>query len=171
MNKKAFIVIGPESSGTRVMTEIFIKSGCSGDFGHQQYFDETPPSSEKLVVWRRSIPHAKVKEPDIKKMYNKLVEEKYDVTVIVTTRDMSCMIKSQINAPHILSEEEGIKNISDAYLFIFSLINELKVKYYVVSYESLILHQESTINYLSSLIGISLSPIEFRNENIKWNNT
>lgn len=168
MNKKAFIILGAESSGTRVMAEVFVRSGCVGGYGHIQEFDDISPTNQQYIVWRRSVPHAKIKEPDVVRIYDELINAKYDIAVIVTMRDMNCMIQSQLNAPHILCEADGVQNISDAYLFIFSFIKDLNLKYHIINYESLILHQEPTLKYLSSLIDFPLSPIEFRNENTKW---
>jgi LPS sulfotransferase NodH len=42
MDKRAFLVLGPESSGTRLMTKLLMVAGCYGDDGHVQRLDRDP---------------------------------------------------------------------------------------------------------------------------------
>ena len=59
--KRAFLVLGAESSGTRLVTRLLIAAGCHGDGGHQQPFDKwqaasSPFDGKDPIVWRRSYP-------------------------------------------------------------------------------------------------------------------
>ena len=66
--KRAYLVLGAESSCTRFITKCLIKAGCSGTTldwethephpnGHAQKIVFTDPT-ENCIVWRRSFPHA-----------------------------------------------------------------------------------------------------------------
>lgn len=166
--KKAFIIAGPESSGTRMLTKIFIESGCFGSDDHDQPFDHKPPLEEENVVWRRSIPHGGVKEPNIEYMYKYLVDKNYEVILIIINRDIFCTINSQISNNHVTEEDTSIQNIQDSFVFIFGLIKKLNIKYFLINYESLILHYTWTIKNLSKLINFNLIDFNVKNENIKW---
>jgi len=58
----AFLVVGGESTGTRLVTEVLIALGCHGDSGHKQRLDTDIDKGEDIpmpFVWRRSMPHQK----------------------------------------------------------------------------------------------------------------
>ena len=55
--RTAFIVVGPESSCTRMVKELLIDAGCFGDKTNQQQLDKAIPDNEKLMVFHRSVPH------------------------------------------------------------------------------------------------------------------
>jgi hypothetical protein len=168
--KKAFLIVGPESSGTRALAKIFVESGCVGSYGHSQPFDDPWPSgTEENIVWRRSVPHDGLKEPDLDKMYSYLVSKDYDVCFLVTTRNIDCMASSQVKTWGY-TREESLKNIYDSYIFIFSIIGNMKGNYYMVNYESLIQDEAYILRTLSELIGINLVIIGFSDENSKWIN-
>lgn len=168
--KKAFIIVGPESSGTRMLTRLFVESGSCGSDQHDQLFDHVFPSSEDNIVWRRSIPHGGIKEPNVEEMYKHLVDKGYSVILIIINRDIICTVNSQINNNHVSTEIDSIKNIQDSFVFIFDLIKKLNIKYFLINYESLILHKTWTIQNLSKLINFELIDFDIKNENIKWIN-
>lgn len=78
---KAFLVLGGESTGTRMVTQLLCEAGCYGDHGHQQRLDNSLPIDQPLVVWRRSVPHAR-KMPDIQAMISRLEDFGYEVTAV-----------------------------------------------------------------------------------------
>jgi hypothetical protein len=166
--KNCFMIIGPESSGTRMLTRIFIDSGCIGSDDHDQFFDSAPPLEEMNVVWRRSIPHGGIKEPNIEEMYNHLISNNYNITIIVISRDIFCTIFSQIQNNHVENKHQSIENIQNSFLFLFNLIKKLNAKYFMINYESLILHKDWTIDNLSKLINFNLKIPDIKNENVKW---
>ena len=72
--RKAFIVVGPESSGTRATTKVLGLGGCFGDAEHDQRIDsflvknQLPPNvGDSPIVLRRSVPHEGV-FPDLHKL-------------------------------------------------------------------------------------------------------
>jgi len=115
--KKLFIVVGPESSGTRLTTRILCESGCFGDFEHYQRLDEFIEDNNslaniigdnELVVFRRSVPHGG-EFPEFKKMFYKFYNVKiFTPFVIVITRNIFELCKSKMN-------NNGKESIEDAY--------------------------------------------------------
>lgn len=132
--KRAFLVLGAESSGTRLMTRILINAGCYGNEHHDQTLDNKIPEHESLIVWRRSVPHRK-KWPDLVGMVEKLEEFGFEITVFIMSRDWYSMARSQVNAPHVENATKAYENISNAYEYIFAAMTAMK--YELVNYEAL----------------------------------
>lgn len=173
---EAFLVLGPESSGTRMMTKILLKAGCLGEATHNQTWDHLHfPVGDQPIVFRRSIPHAK-KMPDITSIVARMQYSGYDVSVIVTVRDWHAMALSQVSNRHVKSEKEAIMNIRSAYPHIFRFLDVMSngiVPYYIVSYESIV-ESDQSINEMLSMIGVpqlsqeGLKELNIYNGNDKW---
>lgn len=136
--KRAFLVLGPESSGTRLATKILTAGGCHGQAGNKQDLDTRPPVGN-LVVWRRSVPHFHYHEwPDIGEMRRKLDAFGYDVSAVVTSRDWFAMISSQLKAGHQSDASIALDVIQRAYLHIFTHLKAEKILFVVCSYEAIV---------------------------------
>jgi len=135
--KRAFIVIGPESTGTRLWTRVLIGCGCYGDGGHSQRLDAMIPKGEPLIVWRRSAPHAH-KWPDLAAMAQRLRGAGYpSVQVLVTTRDWWATTRAQVRDGHVRSEDEAASHLRIAYAKIFDALYKTGLPFTVLSYEGL----------------------------------
>jgi|TARA_B100000035_G_scaffold313794_1_gene328345 hypothetical protein len=185
--KRAYIVLGAESSCTRFITNLLIKAGCSGrtwNQNHEQEIDFKDPTDD-LVVWRRTYPHKwddvnnypyVVNDtfgiPDTDGMYTRLVELGYQVKVVVTMRDFYTTSMSGVNVgfrPHTQTLEKAYHNTKEAYKFIFSFINKYNLDYVLINYESCVINGEKYFNEMLSLLGLNkLSDIGFRDENSKY---
>lgn len=60
--KQAYLVIGPEASGTKLLTACLIAMGAYGDAGNDQRLDEDMTPGHTIthggpIVLRRSVPH------------------------------------------------------------------------------------------------------------------
>lgn len=160
---RAFIVIGPESSGTRMLTEVLVKAGCEGDYGHEQRWD-TEEIKGDLVVWRRSYPH--LQEPvEIKALLERLKD--YEVKVIITTRDFYPMARSSVLRGHCKTTDEALNRMNDAYCKVFAQLKKLKLPFIVVSYENLALNKNA-INVLLAELKLPLTNFEITNQNEKY---
>lgn len=135
MSKRAFLVLGPVSSGTRLMTRILMSVGCEGDYGHRQRWDNGLPKDESCIVWRRSVPHKDWKYPPISKMINALKDCGYRVQAVITSRDWHATASSIVknHVPETMSE--ALESIRKAYRHIFKEIGG--VRYELVNYEAL----------------------------------
>lgn len=154
MINRAFLVLGPESSGTRLMTRLLITAGCYGDDGHKQRLDEHIPDNEPLIVWRRSVPHDG-QYPDLAKMVKGLRAVGYVVTAVIMSRDWHAMAESQVNAPHTRSKKVAAANTRDAYRHIFAYL-PYQVPYELVNYESLTRRPETAVKRLYERLGLDV---------------
>lgn len=146
--KRAFLVLGPESSGTRLLTEILLGAGCQGSADHDQAFDRHLDTARNLIVWRRSMPHGSGSHrrwPDLdNEMLTPLVRRGFQVAVFATIRSHYCMVRSQLAVPHVSSLQEAERNVAEAMLRIatFASRNRLPIRY--VPYEEII-HSSAAI--------------------------
>jgi hypothetical protein len=165
--KRAFLVIGAESTGTRLATKILMENGCVGDNTHHQPFDKKPGEIQKhhLVVWRRSFPHNEV-FPNIKGLVNLL--KGFRVTVVVTIRDWYTTSKSNVRVSRAHNLDDAYARVGDAYLRIFQQIIDNNLHYVMLNYDSLVLEPENTQKtFLANLRLPFKTLVEITNENRK----
>ena len=166
MSRRAFLVFGPESSGTRLLTSIFVAAGCDGDVSHEQRFDWNPPQ-ENLIVWRRSFPHDHA-WPDVMDMVSQLRSWQYEVKVAVITRDWHCLAASQVQNGHAANRSEATDQIQEAYLRIFTGLKEVQADFMVVSYESLVQRPNESIDALMKECGLPTPGLDIHDGNAKY---
>ena len=164
--KRAFLVLGPESSGTRLMTRILIGAGCLGDDGEIQRLDDGIPDVP-LVVWRRSIPHAGT-WPVIPQMVANLRIAGHHVMAVVTTRAWYPMTQSQLAARHVPNLEVALTHLQRAYPFITGALTSNCVAYVMASYEMLVQRPEATLAWLSARLELELPAAKLYDGNAKW---
>ena len=135
--KRAYLVVGAESSGTRMLTSILIAGGCTGSPEHFQPYDRNPPTADR-IVWRRSIPHAGTL-PQIGDMAKYLEGLGYVVTAIFITRDWHATIHSQLKgAQHAKTAADAVQNIVNAYAYSLAQFVDHQMTFIVVSYEQIV---------------------------------
>ena len=173
-NNRAYLILGPESSGTRLMAKILIKAGCLGTDDHVQSFDtEDLPEPTQPIVWRRSVPHGE-DWINIANMVYRMEEAGYCVTIIITNRDWYAMGLSQVRQGHANTFDTAIKNIERAERFIYSNIFSVGVPFLGMSFESLI--RLEAINCNLGLLGLpnlseeQIKELELFDANSKWFN-
>ena len=147
---KAILILGPEATGTRLLTTILISAGAVGDATHFQPFDDGNISGD-LIVWRRSVPHMK-KWLNLQDMLESL--EGYDVCAVVTVRDWWCTEKSQVRNAHVPNVETAAVNMARSYREIFGQLATFNVPFSVVVYESLVAYPHSVQRALMSDLGL-----------------
>ena len=148
---KAFIVTGPQSSGTRMMTRALILSGCF----EIADVDELPVESGSPVVIHRSIPHAG-RWPN---WWGKVLEfnrADYEVQPIIMSRDWNALCLSQIKRAFVGSREEAEENIRKAYQ---SATQSLPM-YVMISYESFCLSPDFRRWLFTERFGLPKTPID-----------
>ena len=151
--KHAFLVMGPESSGTRLATRILIDAGCIGDPDHPQRWDAEQFAEQTPIVWRRSFPHA-AQWPDIGRWVGLLREHDYSVRAIVTTRDPYAMAQSQVTVGHTGHAEASRRHIQEAYTRIFEGLGRNRVEFVVLSYEALVQRPGKVAGWLLRAMGL-----------------
>jgi hypothetical protein len=147
------------------MTSALIAAGCEGQDTHAQHFDGHFPTG-KQIVWRRSFPHAGG-WPRAKQIVSRLESENYVVKALVMTRDWHCMSNSQVAHQHASTVNNAMSSIREAYHRIFGVLNETKVEYVMVSYESLVFSGLDAVNEVLAIFGLSASGIAIENGNLK----
>jgi hypothetical protein len=154
---KAILVVGGESTGTRMMTSILCRMGFYGDDDHIQRLDDAIPQYP-AIVWRRSVPHAG-QFPPLCEMVERLRGMGYNVSALVMCRDWYATAKSQVKATHAKTDAQAIENLRKAYAHIYQQLTGVPFKQ--VSYEGLVQRPELTVWRLLDLPTI-------RDENEKW---
>ncbi len=170
----AYLVTGPESSGTRLMTAIIMACGAAGSAEHQQPWDTTdfPPAREFGVdiVFRRSIPHGG-HIPNLVEILQRMQQAGYTVRMVVMVRDMFACAHSQVRAGHVQDVVAAMANIINAYRLIATTITRVSCPAHFVPYEALILHPEA-IPEMVGCLGLTLDrPVSITDENAKYYRT
>ena len=150
--KRAFLVLGPESSGTRWLTQA-------------QRWDTQWPTDEPLIVWRRSFPHAEA-WPNIPQKVRRLRALGYDVQALVTCRDWFAMEQSQCGFHASLDEVRA--NMQEVYSLIFAVIAIARLPYLVVSYEAIGQRPNEFMARVYRWLNLPVVPVDWRNGNDKW---
>ena len=145
MEKTGIIIIGPESSGTKLLTRLFMEQGYSGDDTDNQSYDTVNPTYKK-VVWRRSLPHGKIwyNVPDLVRKLDCL---EYNVKVVGIIREMSATCQSQIRHGHVRDMEEAMRNYKQSLLY-------LKDVDYMLTYESLVLSPNTSMQRMFNMLNL-----------------
>lgn len=138
--RRAWLVLGPECSGTRLWTTILMAGGCTGSADHSQWWDEHEFEEEdELVVWRRSFPHGSDRGwPDVGAMVARLQAAGYAVRALVTTREPYAMASSQVKNGYSGSMDEALEKIGRSYAMIFDVLYRYQVPVLVETYEGLV---------------------------------
>jgi hypothetical protein len=159
-----YVLVGPESSGTKLTAELLRRAGCrsveilGGDDGSALPLDGHPP------LIRRSLPHGHL-WCTVSELATLLGVE--DVRVVVTTRDWFTMIDSQVARGLATDPETAVANIRRAYHDIFTGIRELDAPYLVSSYEALTSQPRYAERLLRSL-DLPPASVECYEANAKW---
>lgn len=164
--KIAYFVIGPESSGTRMLTKAFISAGCFGDSSIDQRMDDMN-FSESLIVFRRSLPHGGV-WPHITHIVDVMRQSGYRVHPVMIIRDKTCTIKSQIKNQHVTTEIEAMDNIRFGIEYAYRHLSSIGLNPVVVLYEIFVKYPESRELFFKSL-GLMAPLMEFHDGNLKYN--
>lgn len=170
MNKPyGFLVCGPESSGTRFVTALFIAAGCFGDDGHDQRVDRgLPPASGGPIAWRRSFPHGTY-WPDTSYYLNALFDNGYNPVLVIVQRDWAAIAASQVRLRLAPNEVEAYIRIKEAYraLAIAHRHKYAHVEYLI--YEALVNYQPSPFHTLALRYGLQCSDsVLVKDGNLKY---
>ena len=146
----AFLVVGAESSGTRLATKVLIDNGVYGHDGHQQALDA--PNAILYAplpfVQRRSLPHGGT-WPSLTHLYNlidlRLTAEGAGRPVVIgTVREWGAMAQSQLANGHVSDITEAYRHITEAYRRIMGFLAASKLPFIVLGYEAMVLHPRET---------------------------
>lgn len=131
--KQCFLVVGPESSGNRLLAGILIRAGCIGDASTEQVWDRILPENKTPAVVIRSFPHGDI-WPDLTEIHGQLVRNGYIVTTLITVRNPIAAFRSQMKAGHVANIASARNSIEEAYRRIF---RSVRSPFYLVPYSAL----------------------------------
>lgn len=171
--KRVFIIVGPESSGTRVVTRLFCMAGCVGDYEHEQRLDkfvyendvgidETLGEGHETIVLRRSIPHYPDKRPDILGIGAMFQEAGYEPYYVVTMRDWTCNALSKVVAGHCPAWPEAKECLTKEWADIGSIFAGFDGNFCVVLTSHLFVDPERTLSGLEGWLGLSFPKNAFK---------
>ena len=139
------MVLGGESSGTKITTKILEANGAK--------------------VVRRSMPYAQ-EYPDLDKLYNSL---KSKVFVVITIRSWYHMLQSQVRNKHTDTIEKAEQRTREGYKRIFSFIQRNALLFTVFSYDALIANPKFTQEWLLKYLDFNKEKLlKITNENKKY---
>jgi hypothetical protein len=135
---KAFLVLGPECSGTKMLTEALIKAGVYGQAGHDQEMDNLDFSGRPdSIVLRRSFPHGNA-WPDLTHIIRSMSDRGYAVSPIVMFRDKDYCVRSQLRMSSSATSSDSRARYFWAYRFIFKHLSDCGVLPIVCHYSTFV---------------------------------
>jgi hypothetical protein len=161
---RGFLLVGPESSGTKLTAELLRRAGCrsvqivGGDDGPDLPLDGRPP----LV--RRSFPHG-VEWFTVRQLVALI--DAADIQVVITSRDWFTMVDSQVARGLAADRGTAADKIRRAYREIFAGVAELGLPYLLSSYEALT-SQPRYAERLLQTLDLPPASVECYEANAKW---
>lgn len=156
------LVVGAESSGTRLLARILTMGGCQGTDAHMQPFDtmrRLPQAMGKPLMWRRSLPHAH-EWPDLRDLIDHIKDAGYRPALLHTLRDMLPSYLSQVAHNHVNEYDRAHHHIIRANRSILEFAEDNYVDYHHVTYAGLCSHPRDTIRWLWNLYGLDDSLLD-----------
>lgn len=148
--KRCYVVVGPESSGNRLLASILVRAGCIGSASTEQPWGDDLPSHENLAVVIRSYPHGEG-WPYLNAIYNCLEARDYEVFTLITVRSPVACLSSQVAQGHAIDSGTAAALYREAYRRILA---DVRGHFYLVPIESLILHPREATAALLALLGL-----------------
>ncbi len=165
--KRAFFIIGPESSGTRMMTQAFLSLGMYGDGTHRQRLDkEGFNGGHEMIAIRRSVPHGKIM-PAASKLIKRMEKQGYEVYPILIIRDKDMCAKSQVKNKHAKNGKAARVSIRHAVEHIYKELSIVNKSPYVIYYEPFVKFKAVRKAFFQQF-GLEEPTIEFYNANLQY---
>jgi hypothetical protein len=164
MGKTGYLVVGPESSGTKMTAQLLRTAGCRSvaiigcDDGPEL------PLDGRVPLLRRSLPHGARWIPVAEMVTLLDVDE---VQAVVTTRDWVAMVDSQVARTLARDRGSALASVRRAYAEIFTTLAERSVPFVISSYEAMVSEPRYAPRLLD-LIGLPAASVDTWNANDKW---
>jgi len=166
--KTAYFVLGPESSGTRMLAQAFVGAGCFGDGGHQQRMDDLDfPGRPDTIVFRQSLPHGDG-WPDCTRIIGSMASAGYAVQPVLIVRDKDHTVRSQRARGHAFFSRRARRRIADALDFAYRQLARVGQTPLVVLYEPFVRHEAVRRAFFEQLC-LEYPTMEFFDANARHN--
>lgn len=149
MSRRAYLVVGPESAGNRIVAALLARAGCTGEGSTFGRYQSELPDGESPVVLIRSLPHGEV-WPSLESLVVGLRERGYSTTVVVVSREPTALARSQVARGLAVDERSALQVAHLAYADAVASCSGL-VEWYLVSVEALALSREAVAAFLNLL--------------------
>jgi hypothetical protein len=166
--KIAYFILGPESSGTRMITKAFCSLGIYGDHKHRQRMDDlnfakTPAS----IVLRRSLPHGEL-WPAIADTITLMKRGGYQhVVPILIIRDKDATVKSQLRHVHEKDEEVSRNNVAYSIDHTYRDLAKIGLLPTIICYEPFVKYEHVRKLFFDSL-GLPNPVMDFYDANEQY---
>lgn len=178
--KRFYCIVGPESSGTKIVTALFVNAGCFGDGPqHKQRLDKFifgPESLQSLgvkpeddIVLRRSVPYGP-SWPDLCFINGLFVFQGYRPLWIILLRDWTCNVMSKIKQKHKTDIDEANRFLFKEIRDIFSQVLSMNVPFFVLNTSLLFERKEQALTRLSEITGLRFDCSEVFNPDNQYDN-
>ena len=165
--KHAYLVIGAESSGNRMMVKALVSAGCYGDGDVEQRLDDLDFSNTPdRIAMLRSVPHGD-DIPDLRGLAKLLIEAGYQVHPILMYRKTDFVVASQKAGGHGMRDDEVWEHIQMAHHLAHDLACCLGEKLLTVVYETFVTMPQIR-RWVFYQLGLPEPAMEFENANIKY---
>ena len=131
-------MLGPESSGTRMLTTALTRAGVYGEGYHVQAMDNLDFTvTPDTIVYRNSVPHARLM-PQIVFTCEKMRLAGYDITALVTDREDKFLELSQVKRLHQPTVADARNSIAWARDYIDEQLKIVGIIPILVQYEDFV---------------------------------
>lgn len=178
MERVFYLVLGPESSGTRIVAWVInsayeFKGGgysTEPDYGWKSDWERGYEVASNRRLLTRSIPIGTYPHKDfvdIESICAKFMVEGYTVIPIVLYRNIKYLIQSQIATGHVPNKNVAINFISKAYDHIFKSLENLGLAPFHIHYGMFVTNENYRKRILKEL-KLGESNIELYDGNAKY---
>ena len=195
------LVLGPESSGTRVYTEMISRHpdvlGTQEASSHTDHMDDVwycvekgnykkavrkfPKSNKKIILTRRSMPHARKNKnnadamdfPNVKGFVELCERMNKSVVLLITTRSPAANLMSwkRSRSSTKNSYKIAFEQYQKTYLKLFSVVRKYDLEYFLINLESIPLDGNKYVKSLHKLLGLKPEKTNVKKKlsvNSKW---
>ena len=147
---KAFIILAPENSGSKMLTRYFLETGCDGEAGFIQRFDSELPAPEKNIVWKTHNLGSQPGTVEIKTAIARAAKAGYDPVVLLLFRDPFALAQGQVQRGFYTDFTDAHERAYNWYVEAFAFLKKQKIDWRVVSYDSIVCYKQ---DYLQMILG------------------
>jgi len=148
-NKKLIFVLGPETTGTRFWTGLFVQAGCFGTDHDVQNLDSLMQEPNiKTAVWRYSYPMGDV-WPDLDEIIGLAKDAGYNqFQAAITHRDWLAISRFDL---------KRFNKLQQGYLQIYRNLEKFNIPFTHLNYESAILYGSDYARNVLSFYDLNLN--------------
>jgi FkbM family methyltransferase len=147
---KAFIILAPENSGSRMLTRYMVETGCIGETGFTQKFDTELPAPESNIVWKTHNVGTVVGTVEIKSAITKAIKAGYEPVVLLLFRDPHALASGQVQRGFQTDFSEALALAYSWYVDAFAILKKQKIPWHILSYESMLSYNQDYLKMILS---------------------